>query len=395
MDDASRRLRRSRAIREIVRWLILLAAVALAWPLRTQSTTSFIVPALSPLIAAGGIIAARTAGVIALLAVPVLVLALIVPRWFCRYGCPVGLLQEYVARLRPRAKPHWLRWPELGRWLLLIALGGALLGYPLFLWLDPLAIFHGFLNAWRRPPAVMTLLTGLGLPLLLLLELVMPRLWCRRICPLGAGQDLLTALRRVFQRKPAKSADGKRRWFLAGCAAGAGAIAARAVHGQSPPPLRPPGALAEREFMGTCVRCGNCAQACPAKIIEPDFGSVAGFLAPRVRFEKDYCREDCHRCGQVCPSGAIARLDLKAKRQRKIGLAMVNLDTCLLAAGGECTACIRRCPYQAIAMASPDGGFSNEPRVLTGVCNGCGACEMVCPTRPARSIVVRPGSAQQ
>ena len=31
--------------------------------------------------------------------------------------------------------------------------------------------------------------------------------------------------------------------------------------------LRPPGALAERRFLGACVKCGKCAQACPFKAI--------------------------------------------------------------------------------------------------------------------------------
>src|SRR5262245_48335546 len=33
--------------------------------------------------------------------------------------------------------------------------------------------------------------------------------------------------------------------------------------------LRPPGALAERAFLDTCYRCGNCMDVCPAKAIRP------------------------------------------------------------------------------------------------------------------------------
>src|SRR3989442_15968469 len=33
------------------------------------------------------------------------------------------------------------------------------------------------------------------------------------------------------------------------------------------PILRPPGALAEKEFLATCFRSGSCADACPAKAI--------------------------------------------------------------------------------------------------------------------------------
>ena len=400
MKTSGQPFRWRRVLRPAVRWLVLVAAVALAWPLRQESFTSVGLPAVSPFGAVASAISVRAVGGLALLAVPVVVLVLVFHRWFCRYGCPVGLLQELVARLRPHAPKPWRKWPALGQWLMLLTLGGALLGYPLFLWLDPLALFNGFLNAWRQPLALATLLTGLGLPALLLLELAVPRLWCRRVCPLGAAQDLLAGPRRWWRAKsrakvaePAPGAMAKpgRRRLLAVLAGAAGAFTIKSVRGATPPPLRPPGSLDEPRFTGVCVRCGNCAQVCPSKIIQPDFGAsgAAGFLTPQLRFGDDYCREDCHRCNEVCPSGAIARLSLTAKRRHVIGLAVVDLDRCLLVQGRECTACIQQCPYQAIAMRSTDGGFSNEPSVVPDRCNGCGACETACPTRPVRAMRVR------
>lgn len=392
----------ARRLRQFGRWTILVVAVALAWPPQPDKWTSVIVPALSPFVVLGSILATRSVGILTLLALPVLVLAACFPRWFCRYGCPVGLLQETVEKLRPSAGSAAFRFPAIGPWIVLLTLGGACLGYPIFLWLDPLALFNGHLNSWRQPLTLVSFLAGLGLPALLLFDLILPRVWCKRVCPLGATQDLLALPRRLarpFMRcdeaeaapsSPSCKSNWARRAFLAAGAGAAGAFLLRKVRGQSIPPLRPPGSLDEHRFTGVCIRCGNCVQACPSRIIQPDLGrsGVAGFLTPVLRFDDDYCREDCHRCTLVCPSGAIARLLLEEKRQRIIGLAQVDLDTCLLAAGKECTACIQRCPYEAIVIQSSEEVFSTLPKVDLGRCNGCGACEVVCPVRPHRAIQV-------
>lgn len=402
MAAASRLPAQLRRRRPVVRWVFLVVAVGLAWPWRPEAwvATSVVLPALSPFVAIGGVGAARSVTLLALLCLPVVVLAWWVPRVVCGYGCPVGLLQELVARLRRGPRRPWLRLPSLGAWLAVATLAGAVLGYPLFLWLDPLAIFNSGLNAWRLPLTLTSLAAGLGLPALLLLELALPQFWCRRVCPLGATQDLLTHSRRwlVRRRKHDEPALGSssggpssrgRRTLLAAGLGATGAFAVKALRGQPPPTLRPPGSLAEGRFTGVCVRCGNCAQACPAHIIQPDLaGGLAGFLAPRLSFAGDYCREDCHRCHQVCPSGAITRLSLPEKRRAIIGTAQVDLDTCLMALGRECNACIQHCPYEAIAIASDGDAFSSRPQVDLARCNGCGACELACPVRPRRSIRV-------
>jgi MauM/NapG family ferredoxin protein len=448
--------RAHRRIRLALRGLVLIAAVVLAWPLRKAPATSVFLPALSPFLALGSALAVRSVSVLALLALPVLLLALVFKRWFCRYGCPVGLLQETVERTRTAGPKRWLRQPGIGKGIVLLTLGGACLGYPILLWMDPLALFNGFLNAWRTPLHSGTLMTGLGLPLVLLLAWVLPRLWCRKVCPLGAMQDLLAdamrcgtprrtgrpacpaksqnaphpeplpqgscaageslqgAIRTGATRCPTESAPPDheavdetthgagaplaggfrlaRRGFFTACAGAAGAFAIRLARGAPAPPLRPPGAIPEDRFIGVCVRCGNCARACPSRIIQPDVGQsgVAGWLTPLLRFEDDYCREDCHRCNVVCPSGALPRIPLADKRRRIIGLAKVDEETCLLANGRECVACLKGCPFAAIAMTSADGGFTNLPDVDRAKCNGCGACEAVCPVRPRRAIRVLP-----
>jgi ferredoxin-type protein NapF len=325
--------------------------------------------------------AARTAGAVALAGLPVLGLALWRRRWFCRFACPAGFLQDLLSGRRAAS---WRRWPPIGAWILAITLGGAAFGYPIFLWLDPLAIFSGFLNAWRPPLA---LSAAVLLPAILAFNALLPGVWCRRICPLGVAQDGL-ALGWRFRRRPMDAHAGPRlarRAFFGVCAGGAGAMLTRRAAGT--PPLRPPGALSEDRFRGVCVRCGNCAAACPPRIIRPDLTNLTGFLAPSLDFARDYCWETCNACGRACPSGAIARMPLAQKRAWSIGVAAVDIVTCALANGQECTACIRACPNEAIAVTAAEDGFESRPQVDVDRCNGCGACEAACTRIWSRSSI--------
>ena len=389
---------RARRLRAAARWLALAASIVLVLPWRTVSVP---LASFSPLVAICSVFATQTAGFVALLGLPVLVLVLISPRWFCRHACPVGLLLELEGKLRPSASSLWLRWPFVCRWIALLTLGGACAGYPLFLWLDPLAIFNGFFSAWRLPLTAATACAALALPAVLLFGLLLPGAWCARLCPLGAMQELFVLagrrLRQLLRRErpdhehPARLG---RRSFLVACIGAAAGAAARGARGGTPP-LRPPGSVDERRFTGICVRCGSCIAVCPTKILRPDRGEhgFAGWFAPVAQFTENYCREDCHRCNEVCPSGAIARLTLAGKRRCVIGPAQVDLDLCLLSNGQECTTCIRACPYEAIAIEDMAGGLSARPSVNLAKCTGCGACEAACPTspRPAIRIIPKPG----
>lgn len=355
------------------RWVFFLAAVALAWSGPWMAWTAVVLPALSPFAALSSALATRAVGIITLLSVPALLLVVLYPRWFCRCACPAGFIQDLLGILWPRASLDY-RWLRVGRWIVLLTLGGAFLGYPIFIWLDPLALFNGSLQAWHGPFSPVTLLSGLGLPLLLVLALVTPGLWCRGLCPLGAFQDLLS-------RPPTSRAAPGRREFLAAGAGAAAALLAGALRSEASP-LRPPGALSRGRFSGVCARCGNCARVCPSHIVRRETAGVLGLLAPVLDFTNDYCREDCNRCGSVCPTGAIARLSIDAKRRSVIGLAVLDLDTCRLANGEECTACISVCPYRALSVETAADGLSSKPLLDLTKCNGCGACEVACPLMP-------------
>ncbi len=397
--------RHRRLLRLAARSCVLAIGVVCALGVLPWAWTAMALPALSPYVAIGALIAGRTATVATPAGLLVAALVLWRPRWFCRFACPVGLLLEQAGRLRPKARPRLARVPPLGQWAVLLTLAGALVGYPLLLWLDPLALLNGFFTGWRQPLTSSGLVVGIGLPLVLLLNLLWPFAWCRRLCPLGATQDLLALLRRLLHRlRQPRGEDAPhlpahrrrsplpRRTVLA-MAAGVGGAAAtsRWGHGATKP-LRPPGAVAEHRFTGLCIRCGNCIRACPEKILQPDLGrhGTAGLLTPLVTFEFAYCQPDCHRCTQVCPSGAIARLTLREKERALIGIARIDMLACFLSQSIECGACAGACPFQAIEIEFNDDDYTSAITIDPDRCNGCGACQLVCMTAPAKAIRVFP-----
>jgi ferredoxin-type protein NapF len=154
-------------------------------------------------------------------------------------------------------------------------------------------------------------------------------------------------------------------------------------------PLRPPGAIEEDEFTGLCLRCGNCMRACPSGIIHPDTGQagILGLLSPVVRYEQEYCVENCNACTKVCPSGALQALNLEQKHRYVIGQAMVDRSLCLWSFS-DCNTCIRACPFEAVQIQWDEEAYESYPVVDPLKCNGCGACEVVCPAGDIKAIKV-------
>jgi MauM/NapG family ferredoxin protein len=232
------------------------------------------------------------------------------------------------------------------------------------------------------------LFSGILAGMLILLSVTSGDIWCSRLCPLGGMQDLLSRIRSIFRRggenaPSAQSIQARRTFIVLAAGAGLGVWARRGWTAQNKNmPLRPPGAIDEKEFSGICVRCGNCVRSCPSKIIHPDVGvaGITSLIAPVIRYRKQYCLEDCIQCIQACPTGALQSLDLKQKRAYVIGEAVLDESLCLLALEvKDCDACARSCPFDAIQIHWDEDRYIAYPIVDSKKCNGCGACEVVCP----------------
>jgi ferredoxin-type protein NapF len=413
---------RRRRVRWAVRLACLAAAVAALYPLPWWPESAVVVPALSPFVAAASLLATWTVSAVAGLGLVVGLAAMVRRRWFCRWVCPTGVCTDAAGGLGRRLGRKCPRVPLLGQGIALVTLAGACFGYPILLWLDPLALFAGGFG-WRS--ASIPWWAACGLPAVVLLCLVFPGVWCLRVCPLGATHDLLWQMASVFRRRRSGSAEGvpgaacpplpgfrdgpaapgtrppapatrrirlARRTLIAAAAGALWATVIKTARAAAAPRLRPPGAIDHQKFAGVCIRCGNCIRVCPTKIIAPDLGGdgVAGFLAPTVAFAEDYCLEDCTRCMDVCPSGALAPPPAADKMRVPIGFPRVDMDVCLLGDDRDCFACRNRCPYEAIRLEFSEETYTLTPRIDPQRCPGCGACEAACPTRPVRAIVVVP-----
>jgi len=159
---------------------------------------------------------------------------------------------------------------------------------------------------------------------------------------------------------------------------------------KSPRRIRPPAALPERQFLQTCIRCGECMKVCPTNALQPALseGGLEGLFTPVLVPRIGHCEERCNACSRVCPTGAIQNFLIEEKRDRFIlGKASIDRSTCRPWYGGKtCSICDEHCSYDAIDTRMIDG--AERPVVLEDKCTGCGICERMCPVTPAAAIVV-------
>jgi ferredoxin-type protein NapG len=172
--------------------------------------------------------------------------------------------------------------------------------------------------------------------------------------------------------------------------------------------LRPPAAQPEKEFVATCIKCGMCVEACPYDSLElarPGEKKPIGtpYYIPR--------RTPCYMCKDipcvpVCPTGSLDKSLVSERDENgviklninmaKMGLAIIDRETCIAYSGIQCDACYRACPLidRAITVEYSRNQRTGKHAILTPVvhnesCTGCGLCEKACVTEKA-SIFVLP-----
>jgi len=180
----------------------------------------------------------------------------------------------------------------------------------------------------------------------------------------------------------------------------------------SPLVLRPPGALAEDDFLKACIKCGLCAEACVNRDSNKnkDGTQRAGTLQMAKGGDHKMIgtpffiptEVPCYMCDDVpcvpvCPSGALDMPSLLNKENEldinkaTMGLAVVHKESCVAFWGIQCDACYRACPImdEAISLEYQKNERTGKhafllPVVHSDVCTGCGLCEQACITeKPA------------
>jgi len=358
-------------------------------------------------------------------------------RFFCGFVCPLGTMHHLASWLRPALKGgRMIRANRKGpgqrvKYFVLIAcLAAAALGLNLAGLMDPLSFafrsvalavvpgigvgLRGIFDAMARSDIkILNLMSyggevlvspifgyedrgyqtawfiGLLFLVVLFMNRIRPRFWCRSLCPLGALLGICSRFSVLKLEKDAsrctncqmctgacqggagpqpgeaweksecllcfncfetcrqgalsfrfalpgirsKGPDMGRRAVLGGLVAGLSLpllapLDSRMLGVADSRLIRPPGALPEARFLALCQRCGLCMKVCPTNVLHPTLGEagMAGFWTPHCIMTRGYCEYTCTLCGSVCPTGAIEKITAAEKTGRPVRIGSAYVD---------------------------------------------------------------------
>lgn len=132
--------------------------------------------------------------------------------------------------------------------------------------------------------------------------------------------------------------------------------------------IRPPWAIAERQFLKKCTLCGMCITHCPQKILHYSRDTdLALRFYPVMVLDNNSC-DFCQRCVIVCPENA---LNITEGKQCQAHAVLITI--CVKQYNQYCTNCLDACPVNAISEVK-DGILIDKTQ-----CLGCGECLLACP----------------
>ncbi|MBS9812420.1 quinol dehydrogenase ferredoxin subunit NapH [Vibrio alginolyticus] len=212
------------------------------------------VPLSDPLIVLQALATGHVPEFNALLGVVIVVAfyAILAPRAFCAWVCPLNIVTDLAAWLRRKfnikASYRWS--PMIRYWLIpVLMLGSALSGAILWTWLDPVAALHrGLVFGMGAGWVLIALVFVLNL-------LLVEHGWCGHLCPLGAtygviGRKSLLRVTAVRREDCTKCMDC---FYIC----------------PEPEVLRQPLKEGDRRVMDqNCISCGRCLDVCPEHVFE-------------------------------------------------------------------------------------------------------------------------------
>jgi ferredoxin len=418
------------------------------WQLRGWPVDLFL--ELDPLVAIGTIASTHTLYWPLLWALLTIALTFVFGRYFCGWVCPFGTIHQFAGYLWNRKVPiskrlalnAYRKLQYVKYYILIVFLVMAFVPFSTSSLqtglLDPISLITRTFNLALLPiadmkPSVMSaagrfyegaLLVILIFFAAVFMNLIIPRFYCRFICPLGALLGILSrnAVFRIGKNEN-HCTDCKRcNAFCEGACEPSGRIRVaecvlclncreecgeEAISYQTVPSaggeivssgisrrgflvsltsslfitpafrlgrqidnnwyhliIRPPGALEEEEFLKRCIKCGQCMRVCPTNVIQPG-GMEGGFenlWTPLLnnRIGSSGCQHNCVTCGQVCPTSAIRPISLDEKHGKgrfkdagfiRIGTAFVDRNRCLpWTMDRPCIVCQENCPVSPKAI---------------------------------------------